>query len=114
MSSAETAAPAAGAQPGRAALAAWIGRAREYYDFFVYGTAAALVFSKVFFPSSSPTAGTLLALATFGVGYIARPIGAVVLGHIGDRLGRKRVLIFTLVLMGTAPFAIGCLPDYNT
>ncbi|MFC5064777.1 MFS transporter [Actinomycetospora atypica] len=114
MSSAEAAAPAAGAQPGRAALAAWIGSALEYYDFFIYGTAAALVFSKVFFPSSSPTAGTLLALATFGVGYVARPLGAVVLGHVGDRVGRKRVLIFTLVLMGTATFAIGCLPDYNT
>ena len=100
------------AQPRKAALAAWIGSALEYYDFFVYGTAAALVFSKVFFPSSSPTTGTLLALATFGVGYVARPLGAVVLGHVGDRFGRKRVLVWTLVMMGASTFAIGCLPSY--
>jgi MFS family permease len=100
------------AQPRKAALAAWIGSALEYYDFFVYGTAAALVFSKVFFPSSSPATGTLLALATFGVGYVARPLGAVVLGHVGDRFGRKRVLVWTIVLMGASTFAIGCLPSY--
>jgi MFS family permease len=101
------------AQPRRAALAAWIGSALEYYDFFAYGTAAALVFGKVFFPASSPATGTLLALATFGVGYVARPVGAVVLGHIGDRLGRKRVLVATIIMMGTATFAIGCLPSYG-
>jgi MFS family permease len=104
--------PAPVAQPRKAALAAWIGSALEYYDFFVYGTAAALVFSKVFFPSSSPTTGTLLALATFGVGYVARPLGAVVLGHIGDRFGRKRVLVGTLLMMGASTFVIGCLPSY--
>jgi MFS family permease len=102
------------AQPRKAALAAWIGSALEYYDFFIYGTAAALVFDDVFFPSSSPATGTLLALATFGVGYVARPLGAVVLGHIGDRLGRKRVLVATILLMGASTFAIGCLPSYAT
>jgi MFS family permease len=99
--------------PKKAALASWIGSALEYYDFFIYGTAAALVFNKVFFPSSSPVAGTLLALATFGVGYVARPLGAVVLGHVGDRFGRKRVLIFTLILMGISTFLVGCLPTYD-
>ncbi|WP_113691517.1 MFS transporter [Amycolatopsis albispora] len=98
--------------PRKAALAAWIGSALEYYDFFIYGTAAALVFNKIFFPASAPAAGTLLALATFGVGYLARPIGAVILGHVGDRFGRKKVLVFTLLLMGVATFAVGCLPTY--
>jgi MFS family permease len=98
--------------PRKAALAAWIGSALEYYDFFIYGTAAALVFNKVFFPASSPATGTLLALATFGVGYAARPVGAFILGHVGDRFGRKRVLVFTLLLMGFATFAVGCLPTY--
>ncbi|MFG1647740.1 MFS transporter [Amycolatopsis sp. NPDC049252] len=100
--------------PRKAALAAWIGSALEYYDFFIYGTAAALVFNKVFFPASSPATGTLLALATFGVGYAARPVGAFVLGHVGDRFGRKRVLVFTLLLMGFSTFAVGCLPTYAT
>lgn len=100
--------------PRKAALAAWIGSALEYYDFFIYGTAAALVFNKVFFPASSPATGTLLALATFGVGYAARPVGAFILGHVGDRFGRKRVLVFTLLLMGFSTFAVGCLPTYTT
>jgi MFS family permease len=103
-----------GSMPRKAALAAWIGSALEYYDFFIYGTAAALVFNKVFFPASSPATGTLLALATFGVGYLARPVGAFILGHVGDRFGRKRVLVFTLLLMGVATFAVGCLPTYGT
>ncbi|WP_372664700.1 MFS transporter [Amycolatopsis kentuckyensis] len=103
-----------GSMPRKAALAAWIGSALEYYDFFIYGTAAALVFNKVFFPASSPATGTLLALATFGVGYLARPVGAFVLGHVGDRFGRKRVLVFTLLLMGVATFAVGCLPTYGS
>jgi MFS family permease len=99
--------------PFKAALASWVGSALEYYDFFIYATAAALVFSRVFFPASDPTAGTLLALATFGVGYVARPVGAFFMGHIGDKFGRKRVLIFTLFLMGTSTFLVGCLPTYN-
>ncbi|OLF19278.1 MFS transporter [Actinophytocola xanthii] len=99
--------------PRRAAVAAWIGSALEYYDFFIYGTAAALVFNDVFFPESDPATGTLLAVATFGVGYAARPVGAFVLGHVGDRLGRKRVLVFTLLLMGVTTFLVGCLPSYE-
>jgi MFS family permease len=100
-------------KPRQAAVAAWIGSALEYYDFFIYGTAAALVFNKVFFPDSDPATGTLLAVATFGVGYAARPIGAFILGHIGDRLGRKKVLVFTLLLMGVTTFLVGCLPTYG-
>ena len=99
--------------PGRAAVASWIGSALEYYDFFIYGTAAALVFGKLFFPTANPAAGVLLSLATFGVGYVARPIGAFFIGHIGDKFGRKRVLIGTLVLMGTCTFLVGCLPTYD-
>ena len=99
--------------PGKAALASWIGSALEYYDFFIYGTAAALVFSKVFFPKTHPATATLLALATFGVGYVARPVGAFFLGHMGDRYGRKRVLVFTLLLMGISTFLVGCLPTYE-
>jgi MFS family permease len=111
MSNPGTAAPAR--TPGKAALASWIGSALEYYDFFIYGTAAALVFGKVFFPKSDPATETLLALATFGVGYVARPVGAFFVGHMGDRFGRKRVLIFTLLLMGISTFLIGCLPTYG-
>jgi MFS family permease len=105
--------PTVHGQPRQAAVAAWIGSALEYYDFFIYGTAAALVFGKVFFPDSDPATGTLLAVATFGVGYAARPIGAFILGHVGDRFGRKKVLVFTILLMGVATFLVGCLPTYD-
>ncbi|MFE2543371.1 MFS transporter [Actinacidiphila glaucinigra] len=97
-------------QPRKAALAAWIGSALEYYDFFIYGSAAALIFPKVFFDESDPATATLLSLATFGVAYAARPLGALFLGHFGDRLGRKRIMLFTLLLMGVSTFLIGCLP----
>jgi MFS family permease len=86
----------------------------EYYDFFIYGTAAALIFPKVFFANVDPATGTLLALLSFGIGYIARPVGAVILGHFGDRIGRKTVLLFTLVVMGASTLAIGLLPDAKT
>jgi MFS family permease len=99
--------------PAKAALASWIGSVLEYYDFFIYGTAAALVFGKVFFPETDPATGTLLSFATYGVGYVARPIGAFFMGHIGDRYGRKRVLLLTVSLMGLATFLVGCLPSYD-
>ncbi|MFJ3800770.1 MFS transporter [Streptomyces sp. NPDC090088] len=99
-----------GGQPKKAALAAWIGSALEYYDFFIYGSAAALIFPKVFFDDSDPATATLLSLATFGVAYAARPVGALFLGHFGDRVGRKKIMVFTLLLMGLSTFLIGCLP----
>jgi MFS family permease len=98
-------------QPKKAAAAAWIGSALEYYDFFIYGSAAALIFPKVFFDDSDPATATLLSLATFGVAYAARPVGALFLGHFGDRVGRKKIMIFTLLLMGLSTFLIGCLPS---
>ncbi|WP_369042671.1 MFS transporter [Streptomyces sp. Midd1] len=97
-------------QPKKAATAAWIGSALEYYDFFIYGSAAALIFPKVFFDDSDPADATLLSLATFGVAYAARPVGALFLGHFGDRVGRKKIMVFTLILMGLSTFLIGCLP----
>jgi MFS family permease len=100
--------------PKKAALASWIGSVLEYYDFFIYGTAAALVFGKVFFPEADPATGTLLSFATYGVGYVARPIGAFFMGHIGDKYGRKRVLILTVTMMGASTFLVGCLPSYNS
>ncbi|MFC9943377.1 MFS transporter [Streptomyces pratensis] len=105
-----SAGPPPQAQPRKAALAAWIGSALEYYDFFIYGSAAALIFPKVFFDESDPANATLLSLATFGVAYAARPVGALFLGHVGDRLGRKKIMVFTLMLMGVSTFLIGCLP----
>jgi MFS family permease len=99
--------------PKKAAIAAWIGSALEYYDFVIYGTAAALVFPKIFFPSGNATAATIASLATFGVGYVARPVGSFILGHLGDRYGRKPVLIGTLLLMGVSTFLVGCLPTYD-
>src|SRR5579875_1739121 len=102
-----------GKTPLKAVIAGWIGSFLEYYDFFIYGTAAALVFGKVFFPKANPTTGTLLSLATYGVAYVARPVGALFMGHLGDRYGRKRVLVLTVTAMGIATFLVGCLPTYN-
>src|SRR5438105_11370141 len=94
-------------------VASVIGTTIEWYDFFLYGTAAALVFNKVFFPTYSPYAGTLAAYATYAVGFVARPLGGVVIGHFGDRIGRKSMLVLTLVIMGAATFLIGLLPTYE-
>jgi metabolite-proton symporter len=102
-------------QPGRlrrVVLASMIGTTIEWYDFFLYGSAAALVFSKIFFPSYDPFVGTLLAFATYAVGFVARPLGGIVFGHFGDRIGRKRLLMLSLVLMGVATVLIGLLPTY--
>ena len=96
----------------RVVVASLVGTSLEWYDFFIYGTAAALVFNKLFFPSFDPLVGTLLAFTTYAVGFIARPVGGIVFGHYGDRLGRKQVLVATLILMGVATFAIGLLPTY--
>ena len=98
--------------PRKAAIAAWCGSALEYYDFAIYGTASALVFPEIFFPEADRGAATVAAFATFGVAYVARPIGSFFMGHVGDRLGRKRVLVATLLLMGVSTFLVGCLPTY--
>jgi metabolite-proton symporter len=96
----------------KVAFASFIGTAIEYYDFYIYGTAAALVFGTVFFPEFSPLAGTLASFATFGVAFFARPLGAAVFGHYGDKVGRKSMLIFSLLLMGFSTFLVGLLPGY--
>src|ERR1700690_857132 len=96
-----------------AAASGWIGSALEYYDFFIYATAASLVFPQIFFPSTNPTVAIVASLATYGVGYVARPIGAFVLGHWGDTHGRKNVLLLCLVLMGLSTMAVGLLPTHQ-
>lgn len=95
-------------------LASLMGTTIEYYDFFIYGTAAALVFGTVFFPAQDPLTGTLLSFATFGVAFVARPIGGFVFGHYGDKIGRKRALVVTLTTMGIATVGIGLVPSYDT
>jgi metabolite-proton symporter len=98
----------------RAVLASTVGTSIEWYDFFLYGSAAALVFPKLFFPSSDPLAGTLTAFATYAVGFAARPVGAAIFGHYGDRIGRKATLIATLLTMGLATAIVGVLPGHAT
>jgi metabolite-proton symporter len=94
--------------------ASMAGTTVEWYDFFLYGVAAALVFPAVFFPSSEPTVGVLLALGTYAIGFVARPVGGLVFGHYGDKIGRKTLLVVSLVIMGAATFAIGLLPGYDS
>src|SRR5699024_6754764 len=96
----------------RVLSASLMGTAVESYDFFIYGSAAALIFGPQFFPTDDPLAGTLAAFATFAVGFIARPFGGVIMGHFGDRVGRKSMLMFSMMLMGIATVGIGLLPNY--
>jgi MFS transporter, MHS family, shikimate and dehydroshikimate transport protein len=98
----------------KVATASLIGTAIEWYDFFLYGTAAALIFNKLFFPTFDPMVGTLLAFATYALGFVARPLGGLVFGHYGDKIGRKTMLYLTLLIMGTATAVIGILPTYET
>ena len=109
----DTVATASAADVRRVAAASAIGTTIEWYDFFIYGTAAATVFGPRFFPQVSPVAATLASFATFGVGFIARPVGGVVMGHFGDRVGRKSMLVWSLLLMGLSTLGIGLLPDYS-
>ena len=97
----------------RVVAASLIGTTIEWYDFFLYGSAAALVFNKLFFPEFDPLVGTMLAFATYALGFVARPVGGIVFGHFGDRIGRKRLLMLSLVLMGLATVLIGLLPTYD-
>jgi MFS transporter, MHS family, shikimate and dehydroshikimate transport protein len=97
----------------KVATASLIGTAIEWYDFFLYGTAAALIFNKLFFPTFDPMVGTLLAFGTYALGFVARPLGGVIFGHYGDKIGRKTMLYLTLLIMGVATAAIGLLPTYD-
>ena len=111
----DTAASArARSQARKAAIGSFVGAVVDWYDFLLYGIVAALVFNSEFFPKISPTMGTLAAFATFGVGFLFRPLGGVVFGHYGDRLGRKRMLVLTVMLMGLSTVAIGLLPGFAT
>src|SRR6202795_4462215 len=103
-------------QPSHVAVAtaSLIGTAIEWYDFFLYGTAAALIFNKLFFPTFDPAVGTLLAFGTYALGFIARPLGGIVFGHFGDKIGRKTMLYLTLLIIGVATAAIGLLPTYDS
>jgi MHS family shikimate/dehydroshikimate transporter-like MFS transporter len=97
----------------RVVVSSIIGTAVEWYDFLIYGTASALVFNKLFFPLSDPALGTIAAFGTYGVGFLARPLGAAIFGHFGDRVGRKAMLAMTIIIMGLGTFLIGLLPTYN-
>jgi MFS family permease len=98
----------------KAVIASTIGTAIEWYDFFLYGTAAGLIFGKLFFPNSDPLTATLAAFGTYFIGFVGRPIGAAIFGHYGDRIGRKATLIVTLLCMGIATFLIAFVPTYET
>src|SRR5947199_10044854 len=100
-------------QTRKATASGWIGSALEYYDFFIYATAASLVFPQIFFPSQNPTVAIVASLATYGVGYVARPIGAFFLGHWGDTHGRRYALLLCMFVMGGSSMAVGFLPTYH-
>ncbi|MGW3472067.1 MFS transporter [Saccharopolyspora sp. NPDC000995] len=100
-------------QPKRVVISSLIGTTIEWYEFFIYGIAAALIFDKLFFPNHDPAVGTVLSLSTFSIAFVARPVGAAVFGHFGDRIGRKTLLVVTLTLMGGATCMIGLLPTYE-
>src|SRR3984893_14020465 len=100
------------ASTGRLAIASSVGTTLEWYDFTVYNTLAALIFNRLFFPSFDPMSGTILAFSTYAVGYVSRPLGGVVFGHLGDKRGRRFVLVLTLVLMGLCSGLMGLLPTY--
>lgn len=110
----EPAAPVSRGALARVLAASMAGTTVEWYDFFLYGSAAALVFPKLFFPHSDPLVGTMLSFLTYALGFVARPLGGVVFGHFGDRLGRKRLLLLSLLMMGGGTLLIGCLPTYHT
>ena len=97
----------------KAFAASLTGTALEFYDFAVYSAAAAIVFPLIFFPASDPVTGTLLAFSTYAVGYISRPVGGIIFGRLGDEIGRKKILVITLMLIGVATFLIGLLPTYD-
>ena len=113
MKTSEAQAPRSRAQYVTAGLASMAGTTIEWYDFFLYGTAAALIFNKVFFPAIDPTTGTLAAFATYSVGFFARPLGGIVFGHFGDRVGRKSMLVITLFMMSIPTILIGLIPSYE-
>src|ERR1700753_1697976 len=100
--------------PGQVLFASLIGTTIEFFDFYIYATAAVLVFPLLFFPKADPATATLESLATFGIAFVARPIGSALFGHFGDRLGRKKTLVLALLTMGLSTIAIGCLPTYRT
>jgi metabolite-proton symporter len=112
-----TTTPAGAAEPTttlrQVVLASMIGTTIEWYDFFLYGTAAALVFNKLFFPQTDPITGTMLAFTTYALGFVARPLGGLIFGHLGDRIGRKQLLMMSMMLMGGSTVLIGCLPTFN-
>lgn len=98
----------------RVVISSLMGAVIEWYDFFLYGVVAGLVFNKLFFPEFSPGVGTILAFATFAVGFVARPLGGIIFGHFGDKIGRKKMLVLTLEIMGVATVLIGCIPSHDT
>src|ERR671913_1805356 len=100
--------------PRKVAFASSVGATIEWYDFFIFGTAAGLVFNQLFFTNLDPITGTLVAYLTFAVGFVARPVGSIIFGHYGDKIGRKTMLILTLFIMGAATFLIGLLPTYDS